>query len=55
MPGLNRAIRVPHNLAHVEIRQSSTVITLPWATTIRAAICWARACLAWLARPDSAA
>ena len=26
MPGLNRAIRLPHNLAQVEMVQSSTVI-----------------------------
>jgi hypothetical protein len=46
MPGLNSAIRLPHNLAQVEILASSTVRVLPWAATIRAAVSWARACLA---------
>jgi hypothetical protein len=55
MPGLNRAIRLPHNRAQVEIRQSSTVITLPCAATIRAATSRARACLARLAERDSPA
>jgi hypothetical protein len=42
-PGLNRAIRVPHNRAQVEIVQSSTVMMLPLVCTIRAATRWARA------------
>ena len=46
MPGLNNAIRLPHSLAQVEIRQSSTVRVLPWDTTIRAAVSAARDCLA---------
>ena len=37
MPGLNSAILLPHNLAQVEIEQSSTVMVLPWVATIRAA------------------
>jgi hypothetical protein len=55
MPGLNRAILLPHNRAHVEILQSSTVRVLPWMATIRAAISRARASLAWLVRRDWAA
>jgi hypothetical protein len=46
IPGLNRAIFFPHNLAQVEIEQSSTVIELPWVATTRAATSRARACLA---------
>ena len=46
MPGLNRAILLPHNRAQVEIVQSSTVMVLPWVATIRAATSRARACLA---------
>jgi hypothetical protein len=46
MPGLNNAIRLPHNRAQVEIRQSSTVILLPWVATIRAETSRARAPLA---------
>jgi hypothetical protein len=46
MPGLNRAIRLPHSRAQVEIEQSSTVMVLPWLATIRAATSWARASLA---------
>jgi hypothetical protein len=38
IPGLNKAIRLPHNLAQVDIEQSSTVIVLPWVATIRAAM-----------------
>jgi hypothetical protein len=49
MPGLNSAIRLPHNLAQVAIEQSSTVIELPWVATIRPATWRARACLAELA------
>jgi hypothetical protein len=37
IPGLNSAIRLPHNLAQVEMLASSTVMVLPWAATIRAA------------------
>jgi hypothetical protein len=29
MPGLNNAIRLPHNRAQVDIEQSSTVMVLP--------------------------
>ena len=35
MPGLNRAIRLPHNRAHVLMLVSSTVMVLPWVATIR--------------------
>jgi hypothetical protein len=49
MPGLNRAILLPHNRAHVLMVQSSTVMVLPWVATIRPAMSRARACLAWLA------
>jgi hypothetical protein len=55
MPGLNNAMRLPHNRAQVEIEQSSTVITAPWVATIRAATSRARACLAWLAARESTA
>jgi hypothetical protein len=55
MPGLNNAILLPHNRAQVEMRQSSTVMVLPWAATIAAQTSLARACLAWLVRRDSAA
>jgi hypothetical protein len=46
MPGLNTAIRLPHNRAQVEIVQSSMVMVLPWRATIRAAMSRARARLA---------
>jgi hypothetical protein len=46
VPGLNRAIRLPHHLAQVEIEQSSTVMVLPWVATMRAATSRARARLA---------
>jgi hypothetical protein len=55
MPGLNTAIRLPHLRAQLEIRQSSTVMVLPWAATIRTATCRARACLARLVLRDAAA
>jgi hypothetical protein len=35
MPGLNNAILLPHNLAQVEIEQSSTVMVLPWVAPHR--------------------
>jgi hypothetical protein len=37
---------LPHNRAHVEMMQSSTVMVLPCVATIRAAISRARWCLA---------
>jgi hypothetical protein len=46
IPGLNRAILLPHRRAQVEIEQSSTVMVLPWVATMRAATSPARARLA---------
>ena len=38
MPGLNIWIRLPHHLAQLEMVQFSTVMLLPWAATIAAAL-----------------